>query len=45
MVFCCVEGVFWGLFLGILGIVFGCVVWKGDEIGRLGGVMDFGVSV
>jgi len=26
-------------------IVFGWVEWEGGEIGRLGGVMDFGVSV
>lgn len=28
-----------------MGIVFGLVEWEGGEIGRLGGVMDFGVSV
>jgi len=26
-------------------IIFGWVEWEGGEIGRLGGVMDFGVSV
>jgi hypothetical protein len=28
-----------------MGIFFGWVEGEGDEIGRLGGVMDFGVSV
>ena len=28
-----------------MGIVFGWVEWEGGEIGRLGGVMDLGVSV
>ena len=44
-VFWCVEGEFWAWLLGKMGIVFGWVEWKGDEIGRLGGVMDLGVSV
>lgn len=45
MGFWCVEGEFWAWLLGKMWIVFGWVEWEGGEIGRLGGVMDFGVSV
>ena len=45
MGFWCVEGEFWAWLLGKVWIIFGWVEWKGDEIGRLGGVMDFGVGV
>lgn len=36
---------FWAWLLGKMWIIFGWVERDGGEIGRLGGVMDLGVSV